>query len=404
MLRKFCVILIAMLVSACAWAQADGAIRGTVLDQNGKPVAGVKVHLQKTDLAVVHSVPRVAETDAQGKFLFERVALGTYRLSSAKVEDGYADTFNPFYRTGTPDQVILTRAAPTQDTNVQLGAKAGVLKLASVSDAVSGKDISVSAVLTLARANTPESYMIVSATQPQILVPSSTDVVISIAVPGYKKWTLGKVGKDVPAMNVKPGETVEVQAKLVPESPNPTIAELLMELGEKNKTLFTLEEAAASGDGTNIRTYRFARPEGNPSLTAILDAMARTVPNFRYSVDAENPRIIHIVDARLAQMGEYVLGEPVDRMDFSGPVYALLRAVSDRSGPISSIQIPGPYDLLPVDLRSTVKIQGDGMTAREALSQIPAREGKGGILWQAQTEPGKRQSTVLTFCCAPRVQ
>ena len=393
-----------MLLSTCSLAQADGVVRGTVLDQNGKPVVGVKVHIQRTDIVAVHVVPRVAETDAQGKFLFENVALGVYRVSSAKEEEGYPDTFNPFYVAEQKQEIVLTTASSARDMIVQLGAQGGMLKLASVADARSGKDISVSATLTLARASNPASYMITSATRHLLLVPSSTDLTVTINAPGYKPWIADNRAETGHTINLKPGEELELQPKLIPEGANPTIAELLMELGDKNSIMFTLEGVLLEGDATNIKTFRFPHPQSNVTLNSMLDEMVREVAYFTYSIDTQNPHIIHIMDSRLFRMDGYVLGSQMDHIDFAGTVDSLLRVLSDKIGPFTSVQIPGPYDLLPIDLRSSIKLRGEKLAVRDALSQISPRVGKGGILWSAETELSNKKSTVLTFCCAPSLK
>jgi hypothetical protein len=388
-------------LTTCAWAQTEGTIRGTVLDEKGNALAGARVHLERTDINVVHSSPRFVETDSRGGFVIQRVPWGSYEVLAGKEEAGYPDTLGNFYRNGPPPTAVLTRLTASAEVTIQLGPKAATLKLASVTDATTGKDLSVTGVITVGRANTPHSSLQTSTTQQTLLVPSLTPVSVRIAVPGYKTWPAENQPERV--VNLQPGEVLGLQARLVPEGPNPMVTDLLMELGKARDKIFTWEEAWGSGqDSGSMRTYRFPYPQKNASLTKILDEMSRVVPNFTYRLDSRNPRIIHVIDRRLAGQQRYSLDNLLDRIDFSGPVYGLIRAIADKNGPISAVQTPGPYDLVDVDLSSNISLHAESLSARDALSEITPAKGEGGILWMAGTQLGDNNPTVLTFCCAPR--
>jgi hypothetical protein len=287
------------------------------------------------------------------------------------------------------------------EVTIQLGPKAATLKLASVTDAATGKDLSVTAVITVGRANTPHSSLQTSATQQTLLVPALTPVTVRITAPGYKTWPAENQPERV--VNLQPEQVLGLQARLVPEGPGPMVTDLLMELGKARDKIFTWEEASGSGqDSGSMRTYRFPHPQKNANLIKILDDMSRVVPNFTYRLDSRNPRIIHVIDRRLAGQPGYSLDNLLDHIDFSGPVYGLIRAIADKNSQISAVQTPGPYDLLDVDLQSSINLHAESLSARDALSEIAPVKGEGGILWMAGTRLGGNNPTVLTFCCAPR--
>jgi hypothetical protein len=69
-----------MIMPAYAWAAAFGSITGTVEDAQAKPVAGARVMLR----SIASGAIRMEKTDAQGRFDFPNVELGTYRLSVSR--------------------------------------------------------------------------------------------------------------------------------------------------------------------------------------------------------------------------------------------------------------------------------------------------------------------------------
>lgn len=67
-------------------ANDDGYIRGTVVDENGRGVAGATVLLQERDLVIVEA-PTSTRTDENGRFIFEEMSLVSFFIWAQK--DGY---------------------------------------------------------------------------------------------------------------------------------------------------------------------------------------------------------------------------------------------------------------------------------------------------------------------------
>src|SRR5258707_15279378 len=74
--------VLAFLVTAqnSAWAQATASLRGTVTDPSGGVVAGAKITL--TNPAT--NIARQSATDGEGRYLFELVQPGTYKLTGLR--------------------------------------------------------------------------------------------------------------------------------------------------------------------------------------------------------------------------------------------------------------------------------------------------------------------------------
>jgi hypothetical protein len=65
-------------------------------------------------------------------------------------------------------------------------------------------------------------------------------------------------------------------------------------------------------------------PRQNSSIWKELERLRHKLPNFTYILNQGNPRIIHIMDSRLANLQGYGLDRIIDRIDFSGPVFDLI--------------------------------------------------------------------------------
>lgn len=72
-LRASALVLLCMVVSV-APAQTTGQMRGTVVDDDGKALAGVQVE------ATVSSHSRIAKTDKEGQFRFVLIPPGNYKV------------------------------------------------------------------------------------------------------------------------------------------------------------------------------------------------------------------------------------------------------------------------------------------------------------------------------------
>lgn len=78
-----------LLTPSPGWAAAFGSISGTVQDVHDKPVPGARVRL----LSGASGAAQTVKTDAQGRFDFPNVELGTYRLSVSL--QGYLTSTQP---------------------------------------------------------------------------------------------------------------------------------------------------------------------------------------------------------------------------------------------------------------------------------------------------------------------
>jgi hypothetical protein len=161
-MRSAILVLLSVL-QAWGSARAQGTITGTVVDETGRPLAGAKVHIAEKRF-VAHRVIRFYEADSGGRFRIADVPWGTYVIMAGKDSAGYADTTFAFYSGEAVPTVTLAPEFSSADVILRLGPRAGVLDLSSVTDAITGKNISLASV-TLRRAESPDLYISESASQ-----------------------------------------------------------------------------------------------------------------------------------------------------------------------------------------------------------------------------------------------
>lgn len=111
MLRPFHIAALALLVgliaAGCLFAQAQGRLQATVVDENGEPLAGVEVSVTNEEIAYEQQVT----TDKKGRFSIIFVdATRTYNFKFVK--EGYQPTDTPF-KTGVGGNTRHTFTVPS---------------------------------------------------------------------------------------------------------------------------------------------------------------------------------------------------------------------------------------------------------------------------------------------------
>lgn len=157
----FCLVL-------SASSQQPGNVRGTVVDETGKPVGAAQIIVDPADDRPRARAQRVAEADADGKFVMENLPLGIYKVFPKKDSAGYPDTSFAFYSNQVFATVSLTAISPSVNLMLKVGPPVGALT-GSVTD---GKGNAIAATFLLRRASDADNW--ISMSQPsdyRILLP-----------------------------------------------------------------------------------------------------------------------------------------------------------------------------------------------------------------------------------------
>jgi hypothetical protein len=163
----------------------SGTVRGTVVDEQGKPVAGAEVTARQ--LATDQTNQRSATTDANGHFQIARLAWGKYSVGAQKADSGYPDMSLTFYSDQpSAASIDLSSSKPSATLNLALKVKAAALS-GIIVDAVSNDPIR--ATFLLRRVDHPENILTIEVQSAfHILMPPDSDVKIEVSAPGYKTW------------------------------------------------------------------------------------------------------------------------------------------------------------------------------------------------------------------------
>jgi len=183
---RYCGLFVAIF-SQTVVAQVAGVIRGTILDESGKPVTMAEIEIAQNKPFYGHRLVQKHESDSSGAYVIDNVPWGTYVVMAGKESDGYPDMRLAFYSNLSVPSVTLSPQYPVASVNLTLGPKAGFLSIPSVKDAVTGKKVQ-SAVITLKRSGS-EFFIKTAVPAVRILIPSLTDVAVVVEAPGYRSWT-----------------------------------------------------------------------------------------------------------------------------------------------------------------------------------------------------------------------
>jgi hypothetical protein len=215
---RHCMWFILLLVAPLAFA-GTAKISGTVVDQNGMPVAHVTIEAFPVGMAWSGGIPQ-ATTDENGHFVVPTLVNGREpdgRLYGNRWavyphdEGGYYPRSTPFYTTPKSEAqyVEVTPENPEAIIEVKLGPKAGALT-GYVTDSRSGATLHPDFEFAWASGE-PDKRMGKRTGDPyRILLPADTDIKLVVQCEGHKPWTYPGV------INVGPGQDMKLDIKLDP--------------------------------------------------------------------------------------------------------------------------------------------------------------------------------------------
>ena len=214
-LASLCLALV--LTSSHSVGQTTGSIRGTVINDNGDPVAAAQVRVDPLMVGPRSDAVRLTETDTVGRFIMNNLDLTSYKVFAMKESAGYPNTAFGFYSHNIFPTVTLTASVPTANITLKVGPPSGVM-LGSVTDAATGA--LVSAGFLLRGTSDPNNWISMSQkANYRVLVPPSVEVTFEVSAPGYQTWYYG--GSSDPLkrapIRLKSGEEMRLNIQLEPK-------------------------------------------------------------------------------------------------------------------------------------------------------------------------------------------
>jgi hypothetical protein len=218
--------------------QDGGTIQGNVTNERSEPVVQALVNADPIDNKLRETIVKYVETNETGHFTIDHLAWGTYKLYAMKEQEGYSNTRFAFYSSGPIPTITLSPQSPTASVALRVGPKAAIIRILSITDAVTGKSLMTLAGVGLTRTGIPNSFIGVSPSD-HILAPAGQEVTMNIEAAGYEPWpppnqpALGQI-------KLPSGHTVDFQIKLQPLiGLSPEIERMVRRAADANRTIWT---------------------------------------------------------------------------------------------------------------------------------------------------------------------
>lgn len=187
-----------------------GCIAGTVLDEQGIPVSGIRIQVNRSAEHLKFD-PGVKSTDNNGKFKFEGLQPGNYFVFTHAELLGYVPGLSQ--ESGEYSMVAVAPGAGCSATAISLGPKAAKLELLVV-DAITQAVVPKAAVWLSGTYRNGLGYWSLNAIGTPVLAPSLTQFQLSAGARGYQTRKI-----DVPPL--QPEETQKFVIQLQPEGKKP---------------------------------------------------------------------------------------------------------------------------------------------------------------------------------------
>jgi hypothetical protein len=205
--------------------ESRGIIVGTVLNEQGEPIAQAQVCIGRTEVKDAHSqtihTNCPTKTDDLGQFRVENLAAGTVIVSASKHQDGYCE-----YGRGpnlSETTVTLSAASPLAKVVLRFGHKGGMVA-PIVADAFTGQPIFNFMVSAEVHDSEDPGFREsvsggFSKWTTSLCVPSNTDLALQVRAKGYKAVSYpSPTQPSLPAtIRLSSGETVSFQVSLSPD-------------------------------------------------------------------------------------------------------------------------------------------------------------------------------------------
>lgn len=160
----------------------------------------------------------------------------------------------------------------------------------------------------------------------------------------------------------------------------------LLQLGDKYDVYFTLETAWENGEPSNwMESYKLDGPPKLDGLQRDLERLRKAVPHFTYTFNQVNPKVVHVVDERLAHQEAYGLECVIGDIDYTGPLPGLLTALGGQKIKVSTNTLGVIGDMRPRDSSTEVHVAAQNTTVRDAITLFTPLEGRRRIIWDATT-------------------
>lgn len=182
-----------------------------------------------------------------------------------------------------------------------------------------------------------------------------------------------------------------------------TLENVLLGYAEAYNCFFTIEEAWTEGESMNQLSSTLVKRSSTTeiiygNLQEQLEELRQIIPNFSFVINRNNPRIIHIIDSRLMVQQNYGLEKTLELTKFTGTIDDLIIAMGKQDIPIVLPRIMFNGNMLRSDdAKMKVKVKGNGLQVRDALSNFIDLKSSHKILWSTRTKIGSQETSYFYY-------
>jgi hypothetical protein len=207
---------------------------------------------------------------------------------------------------------------------------------------------------------------------------------------------------------LRPAETVAIinTTHNMNQQP-PTLLHLLAEMGKAYDCYFTVESAwndaepfsliEASIVESSLMPSPIRSSEDKTKMQATLDALKQGMPNLTFMRDQSDERIIHVIDSRLSNLEGYGLAYTVKNLEFSGPVWGLLKYMNAQGIPVVAPRSMSLHQIGSYSSETIVQVKGQNSQVRTLLSNCIPPDVRNSILWTARTKLARGAVSQILF-------
>ena len=205
-----------LLSSQLGTGQCKATVSGTVINESGDSVSGATVTVvDEIGAQGLRTTFVRHETDSSGVFTFaiDLPAPGKVWLYAKKGADGYPDAMIVFYAEHDDAPFVLNCGDYRSGIIVRVGPKVGYIGKITVTDADTGKPISLASITLrrvtpkLSRFANLDAFIRQNASNPNIEIPSDVNISYEISAQGYTT-SPRKI------LNLKPSESTDISVQL----------------------------------------------------------------------------------------------------------------------------------------------------------------------------------------------
>lgn len=179
------------------------------------------------------------------------------------------------------------------------------------------------------------------------------------------------------------------------------VKQILVRIAGRLGVRFTIEaDCRDSNRRSTLVAGTIPAPDSLTDPARIIDYLAKAMPEVSIRTEADNPKLVHLIDKSLLADGDYALSRRIS-LTFTGPTYELFQAVIAQSHgglgfPITVANSDATVDETPVSAKAV------DMPVRAVLSVFQPLAAYEAVVWEAECYKREGESDYVALHYIPK--